>query len=416
MSIKLQEARNVGEWLEARLHLMFTEITDSMFGEGRLTRDERIALSSAIGAALDSFRATTEEKAAQLYKRDPYRDPAEGERMIESGFLPLVEKAVRRDGTIPIKLIQPGWGSSGYYPAEVLERDGSKVFRAGTKMFWNHPTAEDEMERPEGDLNDLAAELITDAKYNANGIDGAGLYADAKVFEAYKAAVDDLAPHIGVSIRAAGQATSGTMEGRTGNIIQSISFARSVDFVTQPGAGGKIIQMFEAARKPHVTTVTRAISAVQGDQGMEIQQQLKEAQDALAQAQRELTEARQASQRLQEALIVKEAGELVASKLAASTLPQVAHARLKESLVSKATVKDGKLDVAALETAISEAIKSEADYIASIAGSGAIMGMGGSHGNQQQQGGDANKRLSEALQSLGLGEKTAAGVSNSRLL
>lgn len=328
-----------------------------------------------------------------------------------SGFVPLIEKAVRRDGTIPLKLIQPGWGSSGYYPADVLERDGARVFRAGTKMYWNHPTPEEEADRPEGDLNSLAAELVTDARYNPNGVDGAGLYADAKVFEAYQPAINDLAPYIGVSIRAAGQATSGTVDGRTGNIIQSIALARSVDFVTQPGAGGKIIQMFEAARNRHVTTVTPSTVAVNGDIDMELQQQLKEAQDALTQAQKELTEARQASQRLQEALIVKEAGELVANKLAASTLPQVAHKRLQEALTAKAAIKDGKLDIAALELVISEAIKSETDYIASIANSGVIMGMGGSQSNQQQQGGDANKRLSEALQSLGLGEKTAAGVS-----
>ena len=31
---RLQEASNTGEWLESRLHLMFTEIADNMFGEG----------------------------------------------------------------------------------------------------------------------------------------------------------------------------------------------------------------------------------------------------------------------------------------------------------------------------------------------------------------------------------------------
>jgi hypothetical protein len=32
---------------------------------------------------------------------------------IREQFIPLVERAVRRDGTIAIKMIQPGWGSSG---------------------------------------------------------------------------------------------------------------------------------------------------------------------------------------------------------------------------------------------------------------------------------------------------------------
>ena len=69
-----------------------------------------------------------------------------------SEFIPLSERAVRRDGTMSLKIIQPGWGSSGYYPKEVIERDIPKVFPAGTKMYWNHATATEEMERPEGCL------------------------------------------------------------------------------------------------------------------------------------------------------------------------------------------------------------------------------------------------------------------------
>ena len=44
----MREAANLGNWLESRLHSIFTEISDNLFGDGRLTRDERIALSSAI--------------------------------------------------------------------------------------------------------------------------------------------------------------------------------------------------------------------------------------------------------------------------------------------------------------------------------------------------------------------------------
>jgi hypothetical protein len=89
----LQEARNVGEWLESRLHLLFTQIADDMFGEGRLSRDERIALSSAIGNALDAFRGQVEASAAGLYQRDPYRDPASPSpvEMGEAGDLAAVE-------------------------------------------------------------------------------------------------------------------------------------------------------------------------------------------------------------------------------------------------------------------------------------------------------------------------------------
>ena len=72
---KVQEARNVGMWLESRMHSMFTNISDEMFGDGRLTREERITLSAALGQALTSFTATVEADAPQLFERDLWEDP-----------------------------------------------------------------------------------------------------------------------------------------------------------------------------------------------------------------------------------------------------------------------------------------------------------------------------------------------------
>lgn len=72
---KVKEARNVGMWLESRMHSMFTNISDEMFGDGRLTREERITLSSALGQALTSFTATVEADAPQLFERDLWEDP-----------------------------------------------------------------------------------------------------------------------------------------------------------------------------------------------------------------------------------------------------------------------------------------------------------------------------------------------------
>ena len=74
-SHKVEEARNVGMWLEARMHSMFTNIADEMFGDGRMTREERITLSSALGQALTSFTATVESEAPQLFTRDLWDDP-----------------------------------------------------------------------------------------------------------------------------------------------------------------------------------------------------------------------------------------------------------------------------------------------------------------------------------------------------
>jgi hypothetical protein len=142
----------------------------------------------------------------------------------------------------PIKLISPGRGSSGYYPPEVLKKAAeSKVFKAGTQMFWNHDTDAEEAARPEGDLNRLAAITTTDARWDEAGKDGPGLYANAKVFSDYADKVKEMGPHIGLSIRAGGdrdEAAKGP-DGKT-RVITALRNAASVDFVTKAGRDGKI--------------------------------------------------------------------------------------------------------------------------------------------------------------------------------
>ncbi|QKW15372.1 hypothetical protein [Verrucosispora sp. NA02020] len=70
------EARNVGQWLESRLHLTLTQLGDDMYGDGRLTRDERITLSAAIGDALQAWTARVEQDAPALFQRDLWDEPA----------------------------------------------------------------------------------------------------------------------------------------------------------------------------------------------------------------------------------------------------------------------------------------------------------------------------------------------------
>lgn len=153
---------------------------------------------------------------------------------------PKLQEAATAD--YPIKLISPGRGSSGYYTPEVLKRAGeSKVFKAGTQMFWNHDTDAEESARPEGDLNRLAAVTTTDAAYNEAGHDGPGLYARAKVFSDYADKVKEMGPHIGLSIRAGGDRDE-SAKGPDGKprVITALKNAASVDFVTKAGRDGKI--------------------------------------------------------------------------------------------------------------------------------------------------------------------------------
>jgi len=162
--------------------------------------------------------------------------------ILTNEYTPLSEAAVRSaSDTIRIRIISPGWGSSGYYSSTVLEK-AAPLYKSGTKMFLNHPTRSEVKERPERDLNQLAGYLSSDAKYERNGAYGPGLYADAKLMPGKVDFIRSAAPVIGISHYCEGKTTHGTAEGRTGPIIEAITAVQSVDIVTTPGRGGAIIQ------------------------------------------------------------------------------------------------------------------------------------------------------------------------------
>lgn len=295
-------------------------------------------------------------------------------RLVE-GCMPLVEGALRRDGTVPIKIIQPGWGSSGYYPAEVLERDGPKVFTAGTHMYWNHPTVTESIERPERDLSDLAAVLTSDARWDADGAAGPGLYADAAVKQAYTEAVTDLAADIGVSINTSGRARMGDAEGRSGPIVEALVAdpLSSIDFVTKPGAGGQILQLFESARHRPTPAASPATSTTQ--EGTNVTEQ--EAQALRESETRLQTE----NGRLREALLLREARDFVGATLAGrSDLLEATKTRIASQMAARVDalpMKDGALDQEAYKAKIEEAVTIEQTYLAAVGGTGEIHGMGG---------------------------------------
>ena len=170
-----------------------------------------------------------------------------------SAALNLVESAATLETIVlkesksdyEIKLIAPGKGSSAFYPAEVLKRDGPKVFQAGTHVYLNHPTAAEESARPEGDLRNLAGVLSTGATYNESHAKGPGLYARMKVFADHAQTVEEKAPHVGMSIRASGVAEANRKQDGL-PVLKELTHAESVDVVTRAGAGGMILT--EAAK------------------------------------------------------------------------------------------------------------------------------------------------------------------------
>ncbi len=390
---------------------------------------------------IDENQKVTFGDPSEVVVETIYKTVTEAEQEpIKDDYVPLKEAKVRRDNTIPVKIIEPGWGNSGYYSKEVLERDAG-VYKAGTKMYWNHPTLTEEVERPERDLRDLAAILESDGKWDDNGPEGAGVYADAKVLSGYKESIEELAPHIGLSHKALGKAKMGEAEGRKGPIIDQIVIAKSVDFVTDPGAGGKVVQLFEAAREKARNSIVgldwKAIkleevkknrpdlveemrkeikTAVYGEKG-NFETKLEEVKRMNEQELKELKESKQTledeNRRLKEGNILRQAKDYVISELKEAKIPDITKARLVESLSVNPTIKDGELDKEGFKVKIKEALDAEIDYLAKVTGSGDVKGLGESGGGNPSEvnATELEKNLEESFGRLGLSEsarKTAA--------
>lgn len=333
-----------------------------------------------------------------------------------------------KDGKLPLKIIAPGWGSSGYYGADVLgEAAQAGVFPKGTKMYWDHPSLTEAIERPERSLRDLAATFDTPARWEPNGPRGPGLYTDVTVLSQFRESVWEMAPHIGPSIRALGNTKFGEAEGKKGPIVESIIAAQSVDFVTAPGRGGEIIQLFEAAR-PAATITPPPPTPNSEDNAVELQEaqrQLTESQTKVTQLEEtirtitsERDEARNEVSRLREAGILREARDFVAEELAkVQALPDITRTRLVESISFNPPVTEDKkgLDKDKLRTKIQESVKAEAEYLSTILEAGRVRGNGSAGANGAGSDDAAMTELSEAFQgAFGMDEKAAKAAAAGR--
>lgn len=141
--------------------------------------------------------------------------------------------------TFRARLISPGWGSSGYYSPDVLKA-AAGLYRAGLKMFLNHPTTTERKELPERDLGRLAGYLVTDGVYESHP--HPGIYASVRILPKYQDLVRHAKNVIGLSHYADGVTRVGEAEGKRGTIIEQINQVHSVDIVTTAGRGGRFCE------------------------------------------------------------------------------------------------------------------------------------------------------------------------------
>jgi hypothetical protein len=294
-----------------------------------------------------------------------------------SGSVASAEKAGSGPLRLRIRIIEGDvQGSSGYYPAAVVERDGPKAFPRGTHMHMDHMSFWDMMEGSPGKLETLAGIIDSTPVYETvQGV--SGLYADCIVVSKHAQFIEEVKDHIGVSILAACKSEVGVspVTGEETDIVTDILGSLSVDFVTHPGANGRIISALESApnlwpeglRAANPSTRSAIEQAhtpkekkPMADITEETAKELKESQDRLAaaiEAQNKL--ASEAATKAAETPAAPDEQTVVESVLTASAM--LAESGLPKEAQSRA-IASAKTGTVTLEAAI----ESEKTYVASV--------------------------------------------------
>ena len=300
-------------------------------------------------------------------------------------YEPLTEAKFDK-GRATVIVIKPGFNATEdrYYPAEMLKRD-YKVFE-GQKMYADHPTSEEDKSLPERSIKSTAwVAVLKDVTCDESGV----VTGIAEIIEPWLmqklATLRDkkLLSEMGISINAVGTASKATIDGKATLVIEELTGARSVDFVTEPGAGG-IVTFYESDRSRDIDLVELSglkerrpdlIKAIEASIRAEIQQEVKHKM--------ELEEQVKEKDAQIEALTT-ERDDLKTKMVEA----EKAQAKAEAQATFKEAVDKAELPVAAKERlierfkdaesteGIEEAIKSEIDYIAKLSEAGKVKGLG----------------------------------------
>lgn len=333
-------------------------------------------------------------------------------RTIMTEYTPLTEAPAVSKGRATVTIIRPGLNATGerYYPAATLARD-HRVFE-GAKMFADHPTRSEHDARPERSVRDWVGTL-----QNVRiGGDGA-IIGEAVIVEPWmrdKLALmreQGLLGQMGISIWGVGLASPAEVEGVQTKLVERIVRARSVDFVTEPGAGGGVliyesvppddidliswsdlrerrpdlvrqcereirIQLKEATMSEHDETTATVTQdepmATQAQDREELQKKIAEMEVAIAtltqerdELQRKLADTEGAVGALTQAQQVSEAQAAIREAVRKAPLPEIARERLLQRFVEAKSVYG-----------LADAIAAEADYVARLTEAGRPRAMG----------------------------------------
>ncbi len=308
-------------------------------------------------------------------------------------FTPLTEAKFDK-GRATVVVIKAGFNETEdrYYPAEVLKRD-YEIFD-NMKMYADHPTDEEEKARPERSIRDWVATL-TEVTCDENGtVTGVAEIVEPWLMQKLASLREKkMLSEMGISINAVGSASKATIDGKETLVIEKLVACRSVDFVTEPGAGG-VVTLYESDRNRDVDLVELTalrerrpdlIKAIEAKIREEIKQEVKhkmEMEERITELEGQITTLtterdglKETAEKAEKDKAKAEAQATIKEAVDKAELPDAAKERILDSF-KDAESADG----------IEEAIKSEVDYIAKLSEAGKVKGFG-----QTQADSDKNK-------------------------
>ena len=288
-------------------------------------------------------------------------------------------------GIVPVRFLVPGFNVSKekFYTPDAI-KDAVKVFE-GVKMYADHPTDEDDKKRPERSIKDWAATL-KNCKTSTSGNACGEAYINAGWLKEKAQALYEQGDlnQLAVSILGVGKGSKGEVEGHKTTIIEGIVKGRSVDFVTEPGAGGRAglmesadisndidvisLDRFKKERPDLVEALTVELSETfkpKQEDKMAEEKKVEEVQKELDTTKAALKEATDQLAAEKSARAKADAKAKIDKAIAEAKLPEVSKERLL------AQFKDAESD-----KGLAEAIKAETEYVAKIAETGRVKDLG----------------------------------------
>jgi len=332
-------------------------------------------------------------------------------------YISLSEAKIDGKGIATIDIIQPGMNSdfSRYYPADMLARDHA-IFE-GVKMYADHPSKEDELNRPERSIRDWVATL-SEVYYDevANKLRGKATIVESWFKEKVSNLKDQgLLSNLGVSINAIGKGVKSKIEGKSTTVIEKLLAVRSVDFVTEPGAGGFVIA-YESKetdvdligveafreRRPDLISEIESVIKEQINQEvkkkMEMEEKVTELEGQVTTLTAERDQLKEAAEKAEKDKAKAESQATIKEAVDKAELPVAAKTRLLEAHKDDESAEG-----------IEEVIKSEVAYIAALTETGKIKDLGQSGTPDPQTQEKLEEAFTELTGSPEAGKVAAAG-------